>query len=168
MVNQRQLKGHADIIVCHETWMQRVGNFCVGQLLKITLSGEWMQVLCHLMFLDRDTQLYVYIFMRCRHCVYEFHWHRLKLLISTLMKMGNIFHALRRYNIKELSELFHYDHALLYAETWTNLLRSISLLINLGNCHSFNSLLELDCQLRNKLLRATAVWNPEPRRTKYE
>ena len=131
--------------------MQRVRNFCVGQFLKISLSGELMQVTPPLDVLDRDTLLYVYIFMRYRHCVYELHWHRLKLLIATLMKMGNIFQVSRQFNIKEL---FHYDHSLLYLESWTNILRCLSLVINLGNRP------ELGCQLRNKLLRAQQSETP--------
>ena len=60
----------------------------------------------------------------------------------------------RQFNIKELLELFHYDHSLLYSESWTNILHSHSLIINLGNHHSFNSLPGLDCQLIKKVLHA--------------
>jgi len=68
--------------------------------------------------------------------------------------MGNIFQVSVQFNIKELSELFHYDHSLLYSESWTNILHNHSLLINLDIRHSFNSLPEQDCQLIKKLLHA--------------
>lgn len=116
--------------------------------MQITLSGKLMQVTPPLNVLDRDTLPYVYIFIRYRHCVHELRRHRLKLLISTLMKIGNIFQVSRPFKIKELSESFYYDHSLLYSESWTNILHSHSLSINLGNRHYFNSLPELDCQLR--------------------
>jgi hypothetical protein len=128
--------------------------------MQITLSGKLMQVTPPPNVLDRDTLPYVYIFMRYRHCVHQLRWHRLKLLISTLMKMGNIFQVSRQFNIKEL---FHYDHSLLYSESWRNILHSHSLLINLGNRHYFNSLPELDCQLRKKLLRAQQSETPNQR-----
>jgi hypothetical protein len=42
-------------------------------------------------------------------------------------------------------------------------MRRQSLLINLGNRHSFNSLPELDCQLRKKLLHAQQSETPNQR-----
>jgi hypothetical protein len=79
------------------------------------------------------------------------------------MKIGNIFQVSRQFKIKELSESFHYDHSLLYSEYWTNILHSHSLSINLGNRHYFNSLPELECQLRKKLLRAQQSETPNQR-----
>jgi len=52
-------------------------NFCVGHPIKVTLSRELTQVTSPLNVLDRDILLYVYLFMRNRHCVCELRWHRL-------------------------------------------------------------------------------------------
>ena len=79
------------------------------------------------------------------------------------MKIGNIFQVSRQFNMKKLSELFHYDHSLLYSESWTNILHSHSLLLNLGNRHSFNSLPELDFQLIKKVLHAQKSETPNHR-----
>jgi hypothetical protein len=135
--------------------------------MQITLSGKLMHVTPPLNVLDRDTLPYVRLHIHTLSSLRtgisltqvetsHFHFNENRKYLSSVQTVKN----------KELSESFHYDHSLLYSESWTNILRSHSLSINLGNRHYFNSLPELDLSITKKTTSCTASLKPRTKENK--